>query len=113
MRIGKRELAGALAALALAVLGSSVGCRSEHLGKDTGRAYRAALEAQAEPKSEGPSLSADDAARVMNTHSDSKGKKSGDGAAPTATPTAPISSGSLSSGGAWPGATGNISLEAK
>lgn len=112
MRIGKRELAGALAALALAVLGSSVGCRSEHLGKDTGRAYRAALEAQAEPKSEGPSLSADDAARVMNTHSDSKGKKSGDGAAAPAT-SAPISSGSLSSGGAWPGATGNISLEAK
>lgn len=111
MSIGRRELVGAVTALALALLGSSIGCRSEHLGKDTGRAYRQAFEQQAEPKGEGPALSADDATRVMHTHSEGKGKKSSDGAsAPAAA--APMSSGSLSSG-AWPGATGNISLEAK
>jgi hypothetical protein len=110
MSIGRRELVGAVAALALAVLGSSIGCRNDHLGADTGRAYRKAFEQQAEPKSEGPALSADDAARVMQVHTEGKSKKSSDGSAPAATPA--ISSGSLSSG-AWPGATGNISLEAK
>ncbi|HUH01005.1 MAG TPA: hypothetical protein VML75_03355 [Kofleriaceae bacterium] len=111
MSIGKRELVGAVAALALALLGSTIGCRSEHLGKDTGRAYRQAFEQQAEPKGEGPALSAEDATRVMHAHSEGKAKKSGDGtSAPAATPA--MSSGSSSSG-AWPGATGNISLEAK
>jgi hypothetical protein len=113
MRFGKREVAGALAALALAVLGSSVGCRAPHLGKDTGHAYHQAFDQQATPEEEGPALSADDAANVMKTHHGSKGKKSETGDGGASSPATPLSWGSLSWGGAWPGATGNISLEGK
>jgi hypothetical protein len=104
-----------LAALfALAVGASLLGCRTPHLGDDTGKSYRKAMAAQADHGAEatGPALSADDARAVVTVHR--SGVKPTTGGSTTSGMTTTTSTSSSSSGGAaWPGATGPISLEAK
>ena len=90
----------------------AAGCRHPHLGPDTGVAYRVALAPQreSEPTVE-PTFGADVATGTLAAR---KGGKQG-GSTAAAAPEAlvvPMTS-STSSSGAWPGATGNISLEAK
>lgn len=116
MSTTRLNIVAALAALALAVTGAALGCGGHHLGPDTGRAYDEALAGQraSQPK-DAPGLDADDARRVMHVHRNG-GQGKGDGASAAPTP-APISGALMSSdgalGGAWPGADGNITLEAK
>lgn len=90
------------------------GCRVQHLGPHTGTAYKQAFADQADSESAaGPTaMSATDAKAVMRAHhGDSTESASAGGGVPAmsfggaAVPQA--------AGGAWPGATGNISLEAK
>lgn len=116
----QKNIAGALTALALAVAGNLMGCRTAHLGPDTGRAYRAAFAAQTEAgeKSQGPTLSAADADQVLDVHAHgAKGAKGAKGGAtgPVGGLPSPSLGGSSDgmSGGAWQGASGNISLDAK
>jgi hypothetical protein len=105
-----------LAALfALAVGASLLGCRTPHLGDDTGKSYRKAMAAQTDHAAEatGPALSADDARAVVTVHR-SGAKPTTGGSTPSGGMTTTTSTSSSSSGGAaWPGATGPISLEAK
>ncbi|HTM20587.1 MAG TPA: hypothetical protein VL172_08775 [Kofleriaceae bacterium] len=106
-----------LAALfALSVGAALLGCRAPHLGDDTGRAYRRAINDQAEAgaKTQGSGLSADDARAVLSVHRQG-GKPSLPGAAGSTAGavTTTTSTSSSSSSGSWPGATGPISLEAK
>jgi len=87
-------------------------CSQAHLGPDTNVAYREAFAAQreSEPK-HSPEFGADDA---RATNAARRGEK------PKAAAPAPSGGGSLmpiapisTSGGAWQGAKGNMSLEAK
>jgi hypothetical protein len=85
-------------------------CRTKHLSDDTNVAYRAAFAAQrASDPDRTPEFGVDDAAR---TDAARRGETTKPGAVSGAAllPVAPMSQ---SSGGAWPGATGSISLEAK
>ena len=112
-----QNIAAALLALALAVTGALLGCRTQHLGDDTGQAYDRAFAVQAKAGGEDTAgIDADDARQVMTVHR--HGPQKADGAATTATGVAPVSgntsgSGNIDMGGAWPGAEGNITLEAK
>lgn len=85
-------------------------CRTKHLSDDTNVAYRAAFAAQrASDPERTPEFGVDDAKRT-------DAARRGDATKPAAAPGAallPVAPMSLSSGGAWPGATGSISLEAK
>jgi hypothetical protein len=104
-----------LVALAL----GATGCRRAHLGDDTGRAYRDALAAQRDgAPAAAPTF---DAGHARDALAARRGKASG-GGAPAAGPSTitlpmPAAGGAGgaggASGGAWPGATGNITLEAK
>ena len=95
-------------ALLLIVL--AAGCRHKHLGPDVGVAYREAFatQEQSEPTQE-PTFGADVAHGTVGARKG--GKPAGSGA--TEAIVVPMSSTSTSSSGAWPGAGGNISLEAK
>ncbi len=113
------KLACLLFASGMAVAGLT-GCRTTHLGADTaGHAYRAAFAAQraGDDTVEPPALDADDARQVLSVHRTGKPDKDTDSSSSTTmlVPTTLTSGGSSSgsSGGSWPGATGNISLEAK
>ncbi len=108
---------------ALATLFAIGGCRTTHLGQDTaGYAYKNAmrLQAQGDDAVEAPTLSADDAKQILQVQKTGKA----DGSAtttsvPLVTPmtltSTPSSTAGGNSGGSgmWPGATGNIVLEAK
>ncbi len=116
----QKNIAGAVTALALAIAGNLMGCRTAHLGPDTGRAYRAAFAAQTESgeKNQGPTLSADDADHVLDVHAHgAKGAKGAQSSTASAggLPTPSLGGGGSdsASGGAWQGASGNISLDAK
>jgi hypothetical protein len=89
------------------------GCRHKHLGPDVGVAYREAFATQeeSEPTAE-PTFGADVAHGTLGAR---KGAKAA-GASSSGSSEAivvPMSTTSTSSSGAWPGASGNISLEAK
>lgn len=87
-------------------------CRTKHLSEDTNVAYRAAFAAQrASDPDRTPEFGVDDAARTGAVRR-GEATKAGAAAAPGAA-LLPDASMSMSSGGAWPGATGSISLEAK
>ncbi len=113
----QKSIAGALAALALAIAGNLMGCRTAHLGPDTGRAYRAAFQAQEEAgqNSQGPTLSAADADRVLEVRAHgAKGSKPATAGGTSGLPTPSLGGGTATmGGGAWPGASGNITLDAK
>jgi hypothetical protein len=104
-----------LACLPFGLAAALTACRTNHLGNDTaGHAYRAALDAQrrGDETVTPPALSAQDAKRVISVHETGDTKAAGSssgGLATTALPSAPLSTG----GGSWPGASGNITLEAK
>jgi hypothetical protein len=99
-----------LAILAL-VLGA---CGSAHLGPDTNVAHRAAFAAQRESDpADKPVFGVDDA-RATNAARRSASGKAGSSTAPApGSISMPTSQSSSSSSGAWQGAKGNISLEAK
>jgi hypothetical protein len=108
----------ALAALAGLLTVFSLGCRTSHLGPNTGDSYRAAFNKQVEAAEgsddEAPSLSADDAKHAMKVHATGEDKPSSP--ATLGAPSLSLPSGMSSStagGGKWPGASGNIKLEAK
>ena len=107
------EMLMAAAALALAVAGTQIGCRTAHLGSDTGQAYHEAIAAQRESQAAQPAMSAHDARTVLDVHrtGESDGE-SGESAGALIAPV-PISTSSSGGGGTWPGASGNIQLEAK
>ena len=99
-------------ALIASLLFGLVGCRKSHLGSEHARAYRNAIEAQRESEPErAPKFHAADAKATMAAR---RGKKDAGGGKSTSTSG---STGSLtmpvSTDGAWPGATGPITLEAK
>lgn len=109
---------------ALATLFAIGGCRTTHLGQDTaGYAYKNAmrLQAQGDDAVEAPTLSADDAKQILQVHKtgEADGNAATTASVPLVTPMTLTSSPSASSSGtgttsgAWPGATGNIVLEAK
>jgi hypothetical protein len=107
------EMLMAALALALAVAGTQIGCRTAHLGPDTGTAYFEAIAAQRESQAAQPAMSAHDAKHVLHVHRTGETKaeaSSGTGALITPMPLGTTSSGG---GGMWPGASGNIQLEAK
>ncbi len=87
-------------------------CRHQHLGPDTGVAYREALDAQRESEpSREPTFGADVAHGTMAARKGGKG--AGSSSTPAASEALVVPMTSTSSSGAWPGASGNISLEAK
>jgi hypothetical protein len=92
----------------------AAGCRHAHLGDGTGRAYQAALDAQrASAPADVPSFDADHARAVLAAR---RGKADGATAAAGGAPAIalPLSApGSAGATGSWPGATGNITLEAR
>lgn len=89
-----------------------IGCRKHHLGDDTGRAYREGFAAQRESDPEvKPEFHGSDAKQTMAARRGDK--KPGGGTTTTTgsgTLTVPVSTGNA---GAWPGAAGPITLEAK
>jgi hypothetical protein len=99
------------------VLMSVSACRAAHLGDDTFVANRAALAAQRDSDPERtPTFGADDAKATLSARRSDKGKAGGStmpapGSILMPAPTAPAN-GDASSG-AWQGAKGNMSLEAK
>ena len=108
---------------ALATLFAIGGCRTAHLGQDTaGYAYKNAmrLQAQGDDAVEPPTLSADDAKQVLQVQKTGKADSSNATTSVplmtpmtlTSTPSAPAG-GASGSSGMWPGASGNIVLEAK
>lgn len=91
-------------------------CRTKHLGPDTNTASREAWAAQRQSEPENtPAFNADDAHR---TNSVRRGEQKQPGS-PTVTSGAALLPGAIMTTtggggtGAWPGAKGNISLEAK
>jgi len=114
-----------VAGCATAALLLAAGCRTTHLGQDTaGYTYKNAmrLQEQGDDAVEPPTLSADDAKAVMQVQR--TGKAEGSNATTTSTPiitpltmtSAPAGTSGAPAGagaGMWPGATGNIVLEAK
>ena len=99
----------------LAILGFVLGaCGSAHLGPDTNEAYRAAFAAQRDSDpAEKPEFGADDARATNAARRSSSGKAGASTAPAPGSISAPMSLSSGSSSGAWQGAKGNISLEAK
>lgn len=99
-----------LATLALLLVPA---CRIAHLGKDHGVAFHGAREAQrTSDPGRTPTFGADDAKGTLAARRDAGGGD--DGAAAPASLVVPMPAPtSSSSSGAWPGATGNITLEAK
>lgn len=99
----------------LAILAFVLGaCGSAHLGPDTNVANRAAFAAQrdSDPAVK-PTFGADDA-RATNAARRGTSGKAGSSTAPApGSISMPASMSSGSSSGAWQGAKGNISLEAK
>lgn len=106
------------AALGLLIV-FSLGCRQAHLGPNAGDSYRAAfakqIEAAEAEDDDAPELSAEDAKQTLRVHQTGEDK-----AGPGAVAPAPGMGGmgtpapsTTSSGGKWPGASGNIQLEAK
>lgn len=86
-----------------------VGCRKTHLGPDTGVAYRAAFSAQRDSDPERkPTFRAADAKATAAARRGDK-KPAATAATSSSTITVPMGDG----GGAWQGAQGPISLEAK
>jgi len=86
-------------------------CRVNHLGDEHGKASRAAWSAQRESDPENtPTFTADDAKATNATRRSDKGKAGGSTAPAPGSILMPASGGS---GGAWQGAKGNMSLEAK
>ena len=104
-----------------AILFALTSCRTTHLGQDTaGFTYKNAMRLQAEGDDsvEPPTLSADDAKLVLEVHKTGEAKGAQTTNVPLVTPMAMTSTSSGTSGtsagaGLWPGATGNIVLEAK
>jgi hypothetical protein len=97
-------------ALLLIVL--AAGCRHKHLGPDVGVAYREAFatQEQSEPTQE-PTFGADVAHGTLGARKG--GKAAGASSGSSEAIVVPMSTTTTSSSGAWPGASGNISLEAK
>lgn len=105
--------------IAVLVFGATLlaGCRIHHLGADHGKAYYKAMEDQGagDGSTEPAPMTADDAKRTMRVHRTGEDKDEGRSSGATATipvPSVSTSSGSMG-GGKWPGAGGNIHLEAK
>lgn len=98
----------------LAILAFALGaCGSAHLGPDTNTANRAAFAAQRDSDpAEKPAFGADDARATNAARRSTKGKAGGSTAPAPGSISQPNSMSSGSSG-AWQGAKGNISLEAK
>jgi hypothetical protein len=109
------ELVIAVAALCLAVAGALVGCRTTHLGHNTGEAYRAALEAQrtADTPGGGPELSAEDARMVLQVHRTGEAKGAASGASGPGLGAVPGLLPGGGTAGSWPGAEGGINPEDK
>ena len=95
----------------------ATGCRTAHLGKNTGTAYEDAFEKQrdGDAETDGPQMSADDAKQVLRSHRG--GAESADSATTSLVTPVPLmtttSGGSVGGGASWPGAAGNIVLEGK
>jgi hypothetical protein len=110
-----RRLPAVLLAFALSM--PLVGCRTVHLGKDTTKAYDNAMQLQRKGASDedGPALSAADAHGVLRAHRGVKRTGSSASSAPTLLLAPPVlnSGPARGGGGQWPGASGNINLEAK
>ncbi len=86
------------------------GCRKSHLGSEHARAYHGAFEAQRESEPErAPTFHAADAKATMAAR---RGKKDGGTSTTTTSSTGSLTV-PVSTDGAWPGATGPITLEAK
>ena len=98
--------------IAIALLFAVTGCRTTHLGADTGVAYRAAFDAQRRSDPERtPTFGADDAKLA-------RARARGEGTKPAAAPASasilmPAPTTASGNSGAWQGATGKMSLEAK
>ena len=88
-------------------------CRINHLGADHGKASRDAWAAQRESDpEETPTFTADDAKATTAARRSDKGKAGGSTAPAPGSILMPAPGGA-SGGGAWQGAKGNMSLEAK
>lgn len=89
-------------------------CRTTHLGPATNVAYRAAFDAQrASTPEKTPTFGADDARAINATRRGDRGKAGGSTAPAPGSISLPSPSGSMGGGGAWQGAQGSMSLEAK
>lgn len=91
-----------------------VACRTSHLGPDTSAAYHAAFEAQrASTPTKTPTFGAEDARAINAARRGEKGKAGASTAPAPGSISLPSPSGSMGGGGAWQGAQGSMSLEAK
>jgi len=102
----------------LVMLVAVSGCRATHLGSDTNVASRAAWSAQRSSEPERtPTFGADDAKATLASRRSGKGKAGGSTAPAPGSILMPSGSsggeGDSGSTGAWQGAKGNMSLEAK
>jgi hypothetical protein len=101
----------------LVLLAGLAGCRTNHLGDDSAVAYRSAFAAQrASDPDRAPTFTAGDAKMALaKQRGDAKDGSAVVPASASILMPAPLSSSTMSgsSGGAWSGAKGNISLEAK
>lgn len=91
------------------------GCRKAHLGPDTNVAYKNAFAAQRESEPERtPTFGADDAKAAVASRRATKGKAGGSTMpAPGSILMPSLGGDAAASGGAWQGAKGAMSLEAK
>ena len=90
-----------------------IACRTAHLGPDTNEAARAAWEAQRESAPQKtPTFGAEDARAINAARRAEKGKAGASTAAAPGSISLPSGS-AIGATGAWPGAQGSMSLEAK
>lgn len=88
-----------------------VGCRKTHLGPRTGDAYRAGFAAQRDSEPERtPAFRAADAKATMAAR---RGDKKAGGSSSTTSSSSSTVTVPMGDGGAWQGAQGPITLEAK
>ena len=102
-------------AIVIAVLAAG-GCRRSHLGPDTNVAYKSAFAAQRESEPERtPAFGADDAKAAIASRRASKGKAGSSTMPAPGSILMPSLGGDAGGGGggAWQGAKGAMSLEAK
>jgi hypothetical protein len=114
-----KNIIAAVAALLLAVSAAALSaCRTTHLGPNHGRLYHEAFDRQAsgEDADHPPALTAEDAKQVLHVHAHGKdgkdGKNGSNGASGSGLAAPAMNTDSISSG-SWPGAGGNITLDAK
>jgi len=91
-----------------------VACRTSHLGPDTSAAYHAAFDAQrASAPAKTPTFGADDARAINAARRGDKGKAGSSTAPAPGSISLPSPSSGMGGAGAWQGAQGSMSLEAK